>query len=60
MENIAVSDDEIEAEYKDMSDKNGMKLEDIKKYVSKEEVEDRLKAQKTIKFLVDNANFNSK
>lgn len=60
VENIAVSDDEIEAEYKDMSDKNGMKLEDIKKYVSKEEVEDRLKAQKTIKFLVDNANFNSK
>lgn len=60
VENIAVSDDEIEAEYKEMSEKNGMKLEDIKKYVQTEEVADRLKAQKTIKFLVDNANFNNK
>lgn len=60
VENIEVSDEEIEADYKDMSEKNGMKLEDIKKYVSSEEIADRLKAQKTIQFLVDNANFNNK
>ena len=38
-----------------MAESNGMKLEDVKKYVSEEDVTERIKAQKTIKFLVDNA-----
>jgi len=34
-----------------------MKLEDVKKYIPESDIKDRIKAEKTIKFLVDNANF---
>lgn len=48
---------EIEKEYADMAEKNGMKVEDVKNYVQETEIRDRIKAEKTIKFLVDNAKF---
>lgn len=57
VENIAVSDEDVEAEYENISGENGMKVEDIKKYISKDDITDRLKAQKAINFLVDNADF---
>ena len=34
-----------------------MKAEDVKKYITEDEIKDRIKAQKTIEFLVSNANF---
>ena len=55
VEGIAAKPAEIEKEYNEMAEQNGMKVEDIKKYVSEEDVTERIKAQKTIKFLVDNA-----
>ena len=55
VEGIAAKPAEIEKEYNEMAESNGMKLEDVKKYVSEEDVTERIKAQKTIKFLVDNA-----
>lgn len=55
VEKIDVKNAEIEKEYNSMAADNGMKLEDVKKYVSEDDVVERIKAQKTIKFLVDNA-----
>lgn len=57
VEGISVSDEDVEEEYKKISGENGMKVEDIKKYISKDDISDRVKAQKAIKFLVDNADF---
>ena len=34
-----------------------MKVEDIKKYVSEDDVKERIKTRNTIKLLVDNADF---
>ena len=56
-EGIDASEDEINKEYESMAESNGMKVEDIKKYVSEDDVKDTIKARNTIKFLVDNANF---
>lgn len=55
VEGIKATDKEVEKEYADMAEKNSMKLEDIKKYVAENDIKDRIKAEKTIKFLVDNA-----
>ena len=57
VEKIEAKPAEVEKEYNQMAEQNGMKLEDIKKYVNEDEVKERIKAQKTIKFLVDNAEF---
>lgn len=54
---IEASEDEINKEYESMAESNGMKIEDIKKYVSENDVKETIKARNTIKFLVDNANF---
>ncbi len=56
-ENITASDKEVSKEYDDMAEQNGMKVEDIKKYVSEDDVKERIKTRNTIKFLVDNADF---
>ncbi len=56
-EGIDASEDEINKEYESMAESNGMKIEDIKKYVSEDDVKETIKARNTIKFLVDNANF---
>ena len=55
VEGITVDEKAVEAEYQKMSEESNMKLEDVKKYVKQEEIEDRLKAEKTMTFLVDNA-----
>lgn len=56
-EGIDASEDEINKEYESMAESNGLKIEDIKKYVSEDDVKETIKARNTIKFLVDNANF---
>ena len=56
-EGIDASEDEINKEYESMAESNGMKIEDIKKYVSEDDVKETIKARNTIKVLVDNANF---
>ena len=58
VEGIDVKASEIEKEYDTMAEQNGMKVEDIKKYIQEADIKERLKAQKTIKFLVDNAELN--
>lgn len=57
VENLQATDDDVEAEYKRISDDNGMKVDDIKKYIPVEDVKERIKAQNAIQFLVDNADF---
>lgn len=57
VENIEVTDEDVENEYKTISEENGMKVEDIKKYISESDIKDRIKAQKSIEFLVSNADF---
>ena len=34
-----------------------MKLEEVKKYISEDDIKERIKGEKTVKFLVDNASF---
>ncbi len=58
VEGIEAKASEVEKEYNEMAESNGMKLEDVKKYVQEEDIKERIKAQKTIKFLVDNADLN--
>ncbi|MBQ2890923.1 MAG: trigger factor [Clostridia bacterium] len=55
VENIEVSDDEVEAEYKNIADANKMKLEDVKKYLKAEDLKENKLVEKTVNFLVDNA-----
>lgn len=55
VEKIEVTEKDIEKEYKNICDQNGMKLEDVKKYVHEHDVKDRLQSEKTVKFCVDNA-----
>lgn len=54
-EGIKATNSEIEKEYEKLAEQHSMKLEDVKKYVSENEVSDRLKAEKTIAFLVKNS-----
>ncbi len=57
VEKIEISADDIEGEYENISKDNGMKVEDIKKYIPESDVTERLKAQKAIALLVENADF---
>ncbi len=57
LENIKVTDADVKKEYEKTAESSGMNVEDVKKYIPEEDIKERLKAQKTIKFLVDNANF---
>ncbi len=55
VENIEVSDDEVEAEYKNIAEVNKMKLDDVKKYLKAEDLKENKLVEKTVNFLVDNA-----
>lgn len=57
LEKIEATDKDVEKEYQKTVEESGMKLEDIKKYISESDIKDRIKAEKTVKFLVDNASF---
>lgn len=56
-ENLAATDEQVEDEYKRISEDNGMSVDDIKKYIPEDDVKERIKAQNAIQFLVDNADF---
>ena len=57
VEGIDATDKDVEKEYQKTVESSGMNLEDVKKYIPEGDIKDRIKAEKTIKFLVDNANF---
>lgn len=57
VEGIDATDKDVEKEYQKTVESSGMKLEDVKKYIPEGDIKDRIKAEKTIKFLIDNANF---
>lgn len=54
-EKIEASEEEIEAEYKRMSESYNMDIETVKKYLQKEAVEDQIKTQKAIDLVTENA-----
>jgi len=54
-ENISVTDEEIENEYKSLSEKYGMDVETVKKYLTKESVEDQVKSTKAIAVVTESA-----
>ena len=56
VENFEITDEDVENEYNRICEENGMKPEDVKKYISVDSITERLKAQKAIEFLVNNAN----
>lgn len=55
VEGLEVTDEEVEAEYKNIADTNKMKIEDVKKYLKAEDVKENKLTQKTVEFLVENA-----
>lgn len=57
LEGIEATDAEVEKEYQKTVESSGMKLEDVKKYIPEEDIKERIKGDKTVKFLVDNASF---
>ena len=54
-ENIEVSDEEVEAEFKKMADQYGMDLEMVKKYLQADQVKDQVTTQKAVAVVVDSA-----
>lgn len=54
-ENIDVTDEELEEEYKKMAEQYGMELEQLKTAVDAEAVKSDLKGRKAVKLIVDNA-----
>lgn len=56
VENFKITNEDVENEYNRICEENGMKPEDVKKYISVDSIKERLKAQKAIEFLVNNAN----
>jgi len=55
LENIEVSEEEINEEFQKMSDVYRMKVEEIKNYISDENLAMDLKVQKAVKLIKDNA-----
>lgn len=51
LENVEVSDDDVNEEYKKMSEMYSMDIEDVKKYVPASSIKSDLKYQKTLDFL---------
>ena len=54
-ENIEVSDEEVEAEFKKMADQYGMELDMVKKYLQADQVKDQVTTQKAVAVVVDSA-----
>lgn len=56
VENISVSEEEIDDEIAKMAESNKMDIEEIKKYVSRDAIKENKLVENTVKFVVDNAN----
>ena len=54
-EGLEASDEEVEAEMKNIAEKYGMDLESIKKYLPAEEVKEQVIREKVIKVVADSA-----
>lgn len=54
-ENLDVTDEELEAEYKKMAEQYGMELDQLKSAIDAEAVKSDLKGRKAVKLIVDNA-----
>ena len=54
-EKLDATDDEVEAEMKNVADKYGMDLDTVKKYLRPEEVKEQVIREKVIKLVADNA-----
>ena len=54
-ENLEVADDEVEAEYKNLSEKYGMDIEMVKKYLPAEQIKEQTIREKVIKVVADSA-----
>ncbi len=57
LEKVEATEDDINGEYENISKENGMKVEDIKKYIPESDITERIKARKAIALLVENADF---
>lgn len=57
VEKIEATDEDVENEYQKISEENGMKIDDIKKYIKEDDVKARIKAEKAINLLVESADF---
>lgn len=57
VEKIEATVEDVENEYKKISEENGMKIDDIKKYIKEDDVKARIKAEKAINLLVESADF---
>ena len=54
-ENLEITDDEVEAEYKNLSEKYGMDIEMVKKYLPAEQIKEQVIREKVIKVVADSA-----
>ena len=54
-ENLEVADDEVEAEYKNLSEKYSMDIEMVKKYLPAEQIKEQVIREKVIKVVADSA-----
>lgn len=57
VEKIEPTDEDVENEYQKISEENGMKIDDIKKYIKEDDVKARIRAEKAINLLVESADF---
>ena len=55
VENITVTDKEVEKELEKMAEQSKMSVEDIKKYVNVDDIKDSKLVEKTVDFVVKNA-----
>ena len=55
VENITVSDEEVEAEYAAVAEQYSLEVEKVKSMVPAEEIQTNLKTRKAVKVIVDNA-----
>ena len=54
-ENIEISDDEVEEEYKKMAEQYNIELENVKKYLPAQQVKDQLSTRKAISIVTESA-----
>ena len=54
-ENLEVSDEEVEAEYKNLSEKYNMDVDTVKKYLHAEQIKEQVIREKAIKVVADSA-----
>ena len=54
VENIEVTDKDVEKEIKDIAEKNNMEVDEVKKYINPADIKESKIVEKTIDFIVSN------